>query len=306
MGPPTVPAPLSGGHTAQSPPDAGEKYKKLKRRFFELEEETRSELHRSGERNVRMREERDNLLERMLDLEKTGVAQSSNGSPTLSSTTPSVPMAQLSSSSYPRTLRNPKARTSFVANLREAAAEDDADDDLDPLLTSRHLGPQARRRDEEERRDRGDEEGWEPRNGGHRRGSLSGDAASISSADYNQPSSSTSIRGLALQSPPTNHSHPPMHSPHQRRSLTPDQHNGNGYKPDSSVAGDNDVDMDEGGSGYDNLSGPQGYTQRSSGTPNRRDLHELGYVEGQADGRGSPAFSVRSEAASTASNTVVK
>ena len=90
MGPPPVPTPLSSGLPAplpqQKPKDdqnLAEKYKKLKRRFFELEEvsvniilfllmrkspdtvltqkhkETNNELQRSGERNVRMREERE-------------------------------------------------------------------------------------------------------------------------------------------------------------------------------------------------------------------------------------------------------
>lgn len=90
MGPPPVPTPLSSGLPAPLPQlkskddqNIAEKYKKLKRRFFELEEvsvniilfllmrkrpdtvltqkhkETNNELQRSGERNVRMREERE-------------------------------------------------------------------------------------------------------------------------------------------------------------------------------------------------------------------------------------------------------
>ena len=90
MGPPPVPTPLSSGLPATLPQqkskddqNLAEKYKKLKRRFFELEEvsvnillfllmrkrpdtvltqkhkETNNELQRSGERNVRMREERE-------------------------------------------------------------------------------------------------------------------------------------------------------------------------------------------------------------------------------------------------------
>ncbi|KAF8349555.1 hypothetical protein F5887DRAFT_878695, partial [Amanita rubescens] len=118
-----------------------EKYKKLKRRFFELEEkhkETSTELQRSSERNVRMREERNMLLDRIIELEAQSQAQSeANGSP--------------SSPSFPRTLMNARARTSFVENLRQAFAEDDVDDDVDALSTSRHLGTQMRKKTDDER-----------------------------------------------------------------------------------------------------------------------------------------------------------
>ncbi|KAJ6584055.1 hypothetical protein DFH09DRAFT_1028942 [Mycena vulgaris] len=114
-----------------------EKYRKLKRRFFELEEkhkETSTELQRSGERNVKMREERNILLDRIIELEAQPgfvVPPSGAGSPT--DGTPS--------GAFPRSLLTSRARTSFTQNLRDAAAEDDldADAEIDPALTSRHV-----------------------------------------------------------------------------------------------------------------------------------------------------------------------
>ncbi|TFK71299.1 hypothetical protein BDN72DRAFT_470448 [Pluteus cervinus] len=151
MGPPPLPA--SASHPPPDPdqhqhgkpkdsPDVGEKYKKLKRRYIELEEkhkETSTELQRSGERNVKMREERNVLLDRIIELEShsppsdpatSAVASSSSVQPG------TVPLAQPSSSALPRTLLNARAH-----------------DDVDPVLTSRHVGPQARKREEEQRRE---------------------------------------------------------------------------------------------------------------------------------------------------------
>jgi hypothetical protein len=87
MGPPPIPPPLGPPQPPALPQKSKEtqeivdKYKRLKRRYFELEEvgsfltpvqkifiveqkhkETESELMRSGERNVKMREEREYVL----------------------------------------------------------------------------------------------------------------------------------------------------------------------------------------------------------------------------------------------------
>lgn len=83
MGPPPLPPPVSQQAAEQQKPkdtqEITEKYRKLKRRYFELEEvslvfcrldyivltwrqkhkETATELQRSGERNVKMRGERE-------------------------------------------------------------------------------------------------------------------------------------------------------------------------------------------------------------------------------------------------------
>lgn len=87
-----------------------------------------------------------------------------NGSPS----SLQIPAPQPSSSALPRNLLNARARTSFVENLRQAIAEDDADDDVYPILSSRHVGPEARRKEEEERRERLEEEAREYRKGSRR------------------------------------------------------------------------------------------------------------------------------------------
>ncbi|KAF8229672.1 hypothetical protein L208DRAFT_160034 [Tricholoma matsutake] len=162
MGPPPAPAPSAA--VPQTNQDISEKYRKLKRRFFELEEETNTELQRSGERNVKMREERNILLDRIIELENE-YSLKSNGRSSLSPPLSSA-LAQPGSSALPRTLLGARARASFVANLREAV--DDPDDDADPILTSRHVGPEARRRYEEESRERFDQESREPRRSARR------------------------------------------------------------------------------------------------------------------------------------------
>jgi hypothetical protein len=78
---------------------------------------------------------------------------------------PSVPGAPYPpSSAFPRSLSTMKARSFFVSNLRQAMLEEDIDDhDVDPLLTSRHVGPLARKRAEDEHRERAEEEAREAR-----------------------------------------------------------------------------------------------------------------------------------------------
>ena len=97
------------------------------------------------------------LLERIMELE----SPHANGS----SSSLQIPAPQPSSSALPRNLLNARARTSFVENLRQAIAEDDADDDVYPVLSSRHVGPEVRRREEEERREHLEEEAREYRKG---------------------------------------------------------------------------------------------------------------------------------------------
>lgn len=62
------------------------------------------------------------------------------------------------SSAFPRTLLSPRARNSFTTNLRQAMNEDDSESPIDPLHTSRHVGPAARKRAEEEKKAREEEE----------------------------------------------------------------------------------------------------------------------------------------------------
>ncbi|KAF8651972.1 hypothetical protein AX16_004615 [Volvariella volvacea WC 439] len=205
MGPPPLPAPVasSSSHKSRDSQDLSVKYKKLKRKFFELEEkhkETSTELQRSGERNVKMREERNILLDRIIELESQTHAASS-GSPPPSGPGPQI--AQPSSSALPRTLLDARARTSFIANLRQAIAEDDADDDVDPILTSRHVGPQARKREEEEARRRQEEEARELKRASKKaRTSVKGKERSNSSHSTQPPSSPQASSSHRVSTPP--------------------------------------------------------------------------------------------------------
>ncbi|KAF7980654.1 hypothetical protein HWV62_37476 [Athelia sp. TMB] len=156
MGPPPVPAPSSqqaGQHAALPPPQAShhtpkgdqditEKYKKLKRRYFELEEvsivkhkEAATELARSGERNVKMRGERDILLDRIMELEGQTL-----GPP------PNAPASRdlLHSGAFPKSLLDATARTAFANNLRQVMNEVEAAD-IDPALSLRHMEEHKRR-----------------------------------------------------------------------------------------------------------------------------------------------------------------
>ena len=181
---PTSPSQATLVQTSPKDNALSEKYKKLKRRFFELEEvsesaplfldhkERKSPDSRTDVRNTRKPVRSCNaqvnvmfaceknesvsdclptgsscililaatsmLLDRIIELEAQSQEQSEvNGSPT--------------SPSFPRTLTSPRARTSFVENLRQAFAEDDdTDDNVDPVSPSRHLGAQARKKTDDE------------------------------------------------------------------------------------------------------------------------------------------------------------
>lgn len=84
-----------------------------------------------------------------MELESQTASNISNGS---SSQAPSQ------SGAFPKALLNARARNTFTTNLRQAMSEEDVDDPVDPLLSSRHVGPAARKRAEDERKDRQDEE----------------------------------------------------------------------------------------------------------------------------------------------------
>ena len=108
----------------------------------------------------------------------------SNGIPSAS------PVPAPASGAYPRSLLSTRARNSFVTNLRQAATEADADDeDVDPLLTSRHVGPLARKRAEQEEKERLEEEAREVRRAARRsRGSqASQKSKEATSANSGQP-----------------------------------------------------------------------------------------------------------------------
>ncbi|KAL4081140.1 FYRN-domain-containing protein [Scleroderma citrinum] len=146
MGPPPPP-PLTT--PAQQPQkdnqDINEKYRKLKRRYFDIEEklkEAQYELKLSGERNAKLREDRELILQRVHELETRSEPNVSNAH-------------WPPSSAFPRSLLSSRARASFVNNLRQAMVEDETEDQsADPMLSSRHLGPLSRKRAEDEFRDR--------------------------------------------------------------------------------------------------------------------------------------------------------
>ncbi|OSD07349.1 hypothetical protein PYCCODRAFT_1430603 [Trametes coccinea BRFM310] len=155
MGPPPVPPQVSQSASQQKSkePDFADKYKKLKRKYFELEEkhkEAMIQLRSSGERNVKWRAERALLLERITELEAIpGVAAATQAS--------GMPFSAL-----PRSLMNDRNQKAFLANLHQAIDEVEREDpELDPHLVSRHVGPAARRRQEAEERERQEEEARE-------------------------------------------------------------------------------------------------------------------------------------------------
>ncbi|KDQ62782.1 hypothetical protein JAAARDRAFT_54664 [Jaapia argillacea MUCL 33604] len=161
MGPPPIPPqpPVATSQVLSQQPqnaannqDINEKYRRLKRKYFELEEkykEATTELQASGRRNARMREDRISFLDRIIELES---GQSS-------APQPPHPQAMFPpQSAFPRSLMSAQAKFLFQSNLRQAIHEIETEDhDIDPLLTSRHVGPQARKRrqlEEEEKRQR--------------------------------------------------------------------------------------------------------------------------------------------------------
>ncbi|KAI0670909.1 hypothetical protein C8Q78DRAFT_1069633 [Trametes maxima] len=152
MGPPPVPgqAPQPAPQLKSKEPDFAEKYRRLKRKYFELEEkhkEAMIQLRSSGERNVKWRAERTLLLDRIQDLEPPNPANQAQGLPF---------------SAFPRSLLNDRNQKSFIANLHQAIEELEREDpDIDPHLLSRHIGPAARRRQEAEERERQEEEARE-------------------------------------------------------------------------------------------------------------------------------------------------
>ena len=96
------------------------------------------------------------LLDQILQLEATVGRQPSSPSPH----SPNVrPHSQtLAPNAYPRTLRSAHVQAAFQPNLHEALDEVRTGDPLaDTLYTSRHIGPQARKRQLEEMEEREEE-----------------------------------------------------------------------------------------------------------------------------------------------------
>ncbi|KAH9889789.1 hypothetical protein C8Q73DRAFT_747570 [Cubamyces lactineus] len=155
MGPPPVPPQVAQSASQQKAkePDYAEKYRKLKRKYFELEEkhkEAMIQLRSSGERNVKWRAERTLLLERIAELEINPIGA------------PGAQAAGMPFSALPRCLRDDRNQKAFIENIHQAIKElEHEDPDIDPHLLSRHIGPAARRRQEAEERERQEEEARE-------------------------------------------------------------------------------------------------------------------------------------------------
>ncbi|KAI0288078.1 hypothetical protein BC826DRAFT_893589, partial [Russula brevipes] len=161
--PPHQPFTPSSVQNSKDPREFSEKYYKLKRKYWELEEKYKDledELRRSGERNTNWNSEKGMLLDRILELEATVARQPSNP-------TPHSPNAQIPTqtpTAFPRALQSPHAQTAFQANLHEALDEVRSEDpSVDPLYGSRHFGPQARKRQLEEMKEREEEEARDAR-----------------------------------------------------------------------------------------------------------------------------------------------
>ncbi|OBZ71282.1 hypothetical protein A0H81_08683 [Grifola frondosa] len=163
MGPPPLPPQLaqSASQKSRESHDVAEKYRRLKRKYFDLEEkhkDTLIQLQGSGERNVKWRSERGNLLlDRIAELETN---------PTIN---PNAPIPDPPFTAFPRSLMSTHGQKLFVTNLRNAIDEIEREDpDVDPLLLSRHIGPQARKRQEAELKEKLEEEAREARRASRR------------------------------------------------------------------------------------------------------------------------------------------
>ena len=100
------------------------------------------------------------LLDRILELEASVARQPST--PPHSPDTPLLPTQP--PTAFPRALQSPHAQTAFQANLQEAFDEIRSEDpSVDPLYTSRHIGPQARKRQLDEMKEREEEEARDAR-----------------------------------------------------------------------------------------------------------------------------------------------
>lgn len=90
------------------------------------------------------------LLDRIIELEETqansnmrtspAFTSSSSSSSSLSSEQPDTGSRASAAARLPRALQSEQARASFIENLRQAFEEDDLEDEVDPVLRSRHVG----------------------------------------------------------------------------------------------------------------------------------------------------------------------
>lgn len=91
--------------------------------------------------NLALIETHSILLDRIMELEAQSGASTHGSDPSS--------QGPLHTGAFPKALLDARARTAFANNLRSVMHEVDADD-VDPALTSRHLGPAARKSAKEE------------------------------------------------------------------------------------------------------------------------------------------------------------
>ncbi|KAH9936128.1 uncharacterized protein B0H18DRAFT_950524 [Fomitopsis serialis] len=192
MGPPPLPPQASQPRESSSKkapdPDVPEKYAKLVRKYKELEEkftESQFQLQRSGERNLKWRAERALLLDRITELE------------TNPQVNPGAPIPGPPFTAFPRSLLSVNSQKHFVSNLRQAIDEVDQEDpNIDPVVLSRHIGPDARKRQEEQRRQQEEDEAREARRQARRpRTTQKGKEMSVPVQQYAPPHPSMQGQG---------------------------------------------------------------------------------------------------------------
>ncbi|CAL1712990.1 unnamed protein product [Somion occarium] len=177
--------------------DVGEKYSRLKRKYFELDEKFKDaviEMNSGYKRSVLWRNERTLLLDRIMELENN-VLPSPNSFPS--------PI----SSAYPRSLSNPRAQKMFIANLDQGIMEAEMEDlDEDPLMRSRHIGPHIRKRQEAEQRERQEEEAREAKRQARR---PRGSGAAQKQKETNAAASTSRNENSHHHNPPLQYAHSP-------------------------------------------------------------------------------------------------
>ncbi|THG92989.1 hypothetical protein EW145_g8513 [Phellinidium pouzarii] len=159
--------PLNGSDRRKDiPHDLPEKYSRLKRHFFLLDDkqkETNLDLQKSMERNTKLRSERNILLDRIIELEDRNKLYENHLSlvdPVFLNANKDLPPT--ASGAFPRSLISQRAQAAFIENLQQAMSEVNVEDPyVDPVLTSRHVGPMARKRLAEELEQRQEEQARE-------------------------------------------------------------------------------------------------------------------------------------------------
>jgi len=115
------------------------------------------------------------LLDRILELEAAVTRPPSSPTPH----SPDTQQPSHTPTAFPRALQSTHAQSAFQANLHEAMDEGKTEDpSVDPLYSSRHIGPQARKRQLEEMKEREEEEARDARKGQRRSKVASGPSLS--------------------------------------------------------------------------------------------------------------------------------